>query len=282
MAAGTDESAVPGSVQVTGGDRIVVSAHELGLRFGDRVLWEDLSFTLASGELLAVLGPNGTGKTSLIRILLGLLTPSAGSVLIEGKPPREERRRIGYVPQQRAFDRDLALRGRDLVRLGIDGHRWGAGRLSNDDRARVAQVLADVGATEYADAPIGRLSGGEQQRLRIAQAIVADPALLLVDEPLLSLDLGYQQTITNLLDDRRRTAGTPVVFVTHDINPVLPMVDRVLYLAPGRWAIGTPDEVLTSESLSSLYDTEVDVLRVRDRIVVVGTPDDSHVHHVGH
>ena len=282
MAAGTDESAVPSSLEVTGGDRIVVSAHELGLRFGDRVLWDDLSFTLASGELLAVLGPNGTGKTSLIRILLGLLTPSAGSVLIEGKPPRDQRRRIGYVPQQRAFDRDLPLRGRDLVRLGIDGHRWGAGRLSNHDRARIAQVLADVGSTEYADAPIGRLSGGEQQRLRIAQAVVADPALLLVDEPLLSLDLAYQQTITHLLDDRRRTAGTPVVFVTHDINPVLPMVDRVLYLAPGRWAIGTPDEVLTSESLSSLYDTEVDVLRVRDRIVVVGTPDDSHVHHVGH
>jgi zinc/manganese transport system ATP-binding protein len=263
---------------VTDDDRLVVDAQGLGLRFGERVLWDDLSFTLASGQLLAVLGPNGTGKTSLIRILLGLLTPSAGHVEIEGMPPHEARRRIGYVPQQRVFDRQLALRGRDLVRLGVDGHRWGAGRLSHEDRARVTQVLEDVGAAEYADAPIGRLSGGEQQRLRIAQALVSDPALLLVDEPLLSLDLAYQQTITHLLDERRRSAGTPVVFVTHDINPVLPMVD----LAPGRWAIGTPDEVLTSESLSSLYDTDVDVLRVRGRIVVVGTPDDSHVHHVGH
>lgn len=267
---------------MTEDDRLVVAAQGLGLRFGERVLWEDLSFTLASGQLLAVLGPNGTGKTSLIRILLGLLTPSAGHVAIEGMPPQEARRRIGYVPQQRMFDRQLALRGRDLVRLGVDGHRWGAGRLSHANRARVAQVLEDVGAAEYADAPIGRLSGGEQQRLRIAQALVSDPALLLVDEPLLSLDLAYQQTITHLLDERRRSAGTPIVFVTHDVNPVLPMVDRVLYLAPGRWAIGTPDEVLTSESLSSLYDTNVDVLRVRGRIVVVGTPDDSHVHHVGH
>jgi zinc/manganese transport system ATP-binding protein len=282
MAARADESAVPGSVEVTEDDRLVVSAQGLGLRFGERILWEDLSFTLASGQLLAVLGPNGTGKTSLIRILLGLLTPSAGHVEIEGRPPREERRRIGYVPQQRVFDRQLALRGRDLVRLGVDGHRWGAGRLSHADRARIAQVLDDVGAAEYADAPIGRLSGGEQQRLRIAQALVSDPSLLLVDEPLLSLDLAYQQTITHLLDERRRSAGTPIIFVTHDVNPVLPMVDRVLYLAPGRWAIGTPDEVLTSESLSSLYDTDVDVLRVRGRIVVVGTPDDSHVHHVGH
>jgi zinc/manganese transport system ATP-binding protein len=267
---------------MSGIDRPVVSASGLALRFGERVLWEDLSFTLASGELLAVLGPNGTGKTSLIRILLGLLTPSAGHVEIDGKQPRDARRRIGYVPQQRVFDRDLALRGRDLVRLGIDGHRWGVGRLSSEERARIEAVLDAVGATAYASAPIGRLSGGEQQRLRIAQALVSDPVLLLADEPLLSLDLAYQQTITQLLDERRRSAGTPVVFVTHDINPVLPMVDRVLYLAPGSWAIGTPDEVLTSETLSSLYGTDVDVLRVRGRIVVVGTPDDSHVHHHEH
>jgi len=267
---------------VTRGDRPVVSAEGLGLHFGDRVLWEDLSFTLASGELLAVLGPNGTGKTSLIRIMLGLLSPSAGQIEINGKQPRDARRDIGYVPQQRVFDRDLALCGSDLVRLGVDGHRWGVGRLSSEERARVERALSDVGAADYANAPIGRLSGGEQQRLRIAQALVSDPVLLLADEPLLSLDLGYQQTITHLLDQRRRNAGTPIVFVTHDINPVLPMVDRVLYLAPGRWAIGTPDEVLTSETLSALYDTDVDVLRVRDRIIVVGTPDDSHVHHVEH
>jgi zinc/manganese transport system ATP-binding protein len=260
----------------------VVSVEGLGLRFGERILWSDLTFTLGGGELLAVLGPNGTGKTSLIRILLGLTSPSAGHAEILGRPPREQRAKIGYVPQQRVFDRDLALRGRDLVRLGVDGHRWGFGLLSNTDRERVEQALTAVGAASYADAPIGRLSGGEQQRLRVAQALVSDPALLLVDEPLLSLDLAYQQTITRLLDERRRTAGTPIVFVTHDINPVLPMVDRVLYLAPGRWAMGTPDEVLTSETLSSLYDVEIDVLRVRGRIVVVGTPDDSHVHHVEH
>jgi zinc/manganese transport system ATP-binding protein len=260
----------------------VVSVEALGLRFDQRILWEDLSFELQPGEFLAVLGPNGTGKTSLIRILLGLLEPSAGRVLVNGSPPREGRQHVGYVPQQRAFDRDLALRARDLVRLGLDGHRWGNGRLSSDERARIDRAIASVGATEYADAPIGRLSGGEQQRLRIAQALVADPALLLADEPLLSLDLAYQHTITGLLDERRRTAGTPVLFVTHDINPVLGLVDKVLYLAPGNWAIGAPDEVLTSETLTQLYGTDVDVLRVRGRVVVVGTPDDQHVHHVEH
>jgi zinc/manganese transport system ATP-binding protein len=260
----------------------VVSADALSLRFGDRVLWDDLSFELERGELLAVLGPNGTGKTSLIRILLGLLVPTSGRVEVCGVPPGKGRSRIGYVPQQRIFDRELALRGRDLVRLGLDGHRWGVGRLTTEQRARVDHALEGVGAAAYADAPIGRLSGGEQQRLRVAQALVSAPALLLVDEPLLSLDLAYQGVITGLLDAHRESAGTPVVFVTHDINPVLSSVTRVLYFAPGGWAIGTPDEVITTETLSRLYGTPVDVLRVRGRVVVVGTPDDQHVHHVGH
>jgi zinc/manganese transport system ATP-binding protein len=265
----------------------VVSVEDLALRFGERMLFEGLGFDLAAGELLAVLGPNGTGKTSLIRILLGLLEPSAGRVVVEGCPPRERCQRIGYVPQQHVFDRDLALRGRDLVRLGLDGHRWGFGRLDAGARAKVDGALAEVGATAYADAPVGRLSGGEQQRLRVAQALVADPVVILADEPLLSLDLAHQRGVVDLLDARRRAAGTPVVFVTHDVNPVLHSVDRVLYLAPpatlaaSSWAIGGPDEVLTSETLSRLYGTQVDVLRVRGRVVVVGTPDDQHVHHVG-
>jgi zinc/manganese transport system ATP-binding protein len=258
----------------------VVSVDGLTLRFGGRVLWQDLSFALDRGELLAVLGPNGAGKTSLIRILLGLLEPTAGTVTIDGRLPSEARSRVGYIPQQRIFDRDLALRGRDLVRLGLDGNRFGAGRLSATQRDSLEQTIESVGASGYADAPLGRLSGGEQQRLRVAQALVSNPSLLLADEPLLSLDLAYQQIITGLLDSHRRSAGTPVVFVTHDVNPVLHTVDRVLYLAPGRWAIGTPGEVLTSGTLSRLYGTDVDVLNVRGRVVVVGTPDDQHVHHV--
>jgi zinc/manganese transport system ATP-binding protein len=281
----------------------VATVEDLALRFGDRTLFEGLGFELEPGELLAVLGPNGTGKTSLLRILLGLLEPSAGRVAVEGCPPQERCHRIGYVPQQRVFDRDVVLRGRDLVRLGLDGHRWGFGRFHAEERARVDAALAEVGAAAYADAPIGRLSGGEQQRLRVAQALVANPVLILADEPLLSLDLAHQRGVVDLLDARRQSAGTPVVFVTHDVNPVLHTVDRVLYLAPpapqapgstgrasparpatlpapGRWAIGTRDEVLTSRTLSRLYGTDVDVLDVRGRVVVVGTPDDQHVHHV--
>ena len=257
----------------------VLSAEGLALRFGERELFGGLDFQVGRGEFLAVLGPNGAGKTSLVRLLLGLNRPTAGRVTVEGHEPAANRACIGYVPQQRAFDRDLALRGRDLVRLGLDGHRYGAGRLAAAERARIDEALAAVGAAAYADTPVGLLSGGEQQRLRIAQALVCDPRLLLVDEPLLSLDLAYQRVVVGLIDKRRREAGTPVVFVTHDVNPILPVVDRVLYLAGGTWAIGAVDEVMTTETLSRLYGTEVDVLRVRGRIVVVGVPDEHHHEH---
>jgi len=259
-------------------DEPVVSARGLALRFGARELFAGLDLELRRGELVAVLGPNGAGKTSLVRILLGLVAPSAGHVTIGGHDPSRNRARVGYVPQQRAFDRDLPLRGRDLVRLGLDGHRWGLGRLSSGPAAQVDAALASVGASAYADTPVGVLSGGEQQRLRVAQALVCNPRLLLVDEPLLSLDLAHQRIVVGLLDAHRRATGTPVLFVTHDVNPVLPFVDRVLYLAGGTWAIGTVDEVMTSETLSRLYGTDVDVLRVRGRIVVVGVPDDEHHH----
>lgn len=259
--------------------RPAVRVDRVGLRFGARALWEGLSFELGAGEFLAVLGPNGTGKTSLVRMIMGLLRPSAGVVEVNGQAPARARPGIGYIPQHRAFDPGLPLRGRDLVRLGLDGQRWGIGRGRRQADERVGRALAEVGASAYAEQPVGRLSGGEQQRLRIAQALVSDPGLLLADEPLLSLDLASQRMVTSLLDARRRSSGTPVVFVTHDINPVLAMVDRVLYLAPGDWAIGPPREVLTSETLSSLYRTPVDVLELRGRIVVVGTPDDHGAHH---
>jgi zinc/manganese transport system ATP-binding protein len=257
---------------------VAVSLREATLRFGDRVLWESLDLDVYRGELLAVLGPNGAGKTSLIRVLLGLQPLTSGEVLINGLPPRRGDHSIGYVPQQKGFDRDLPLRGTDLVRLGLDGHRWGVARPSREARERVAAAIAAVGATHYADAPLGSLSGGEQQRLRIAQALLADPSVLLCDEPLLSLDLGHQQAVMALIDRQRRDHGAAVLLVTHEINPILPLVDRVLYLVGGRWAVGTPEEVMTSEQLTDLYDAPVDVLRVRDRIVVVGAADLEHDH----
>ena len=174
-----------------------------------------------------------------------------------------------------AFDRDLPLRGRDLVALGLDGHRWGVGRPSAVARRRVGDAIESAGATAYADKPIGRLSGGEQQRLRIAQALVGEPELLLCDEPLAHLDLRYQQEIAELVAGWQRRSGRSVLFVTHDVNPILHVVDRVLFVVNGRWAAGTPAEVLTSESLTALYGSHVDVLRVHGRVLVVGESLDA-------
>ena len=244
------------------------------LAYGDRTLWSDLNLDVAPGEFLAVLGPNGSGKTSLLKMLLGQVPLTSGTARIAGSPIRLGNPHVGYIPQQNTMDDGVPLRGRDLVGLGVDGHRWGLGlRGRHSRKAIVDAAIAEVGAQSYANAPVGSLSGGEQQRLRVAQALVGDPRVLLCDEPLLSLDLANQHRVSDLIDRRRRRHDTAVLFVTHEINPILPLVDRVLYLVDGRFRIGTAAEVMTSEVLSELYRTEVEVLHVRGRLVVVGTGD---------
>ncbi|MEU7657832.1 metal ABC transporter ATP-binding protein [Streptomyces lincolnensis] len=253
----------------------VISLRGAALSYGAREVWRDLELDVRPGEFLAVLGPNGAGKTSFVRALLGRQPLSAGSLTVLGRPPREAARHLGYVPQQAELSAQAMLRARDLVRFGIDGHRFGPRPGGRAVRRRVDEILASVGASAYADVPLGMLSGGERQRVRIGQALATDPRILLCDEPLLSLDLNHQRAVTELVDARRRSHATAVVFVTHEINPVLGLVDRVLYLAPGGHRVGPPQEVLTSESLSELYGTQVDVIHVRNRIVVVGANDDS-------
>lgn len=250
----------------------VVALRDAALSYGPRTLWSGLNLDVEPGEFLAVLGGNGSGKTSLLQVLLGLQPLSAGTLTVAGRPARRGNAGIGYVQQQRRIDPLLPLRGRDLVNQGLDGHRWGIGR-PGAGRDQVAVALESVGATQYADMPVGLLSGGEQQRLRMAQALVADPALLLCDEPLLSLDPASQRAVTALVDRRRREHDTAVVFVTHEINPVLPYVDRVLYLANGTFRIGTVDDVLSSDTLSELYGTRVEVVRTSGQIFVAGLPD---------
>lgn len=256
--------------------------HDAALRRGDRELWSGLDLDVAPGEFLAVLGPSGSGKTTLLRAILGLESVSSGSIRALGEPVRRRgNRRIGYVPQQRPLGSETTLRGRDLVGLGIDGHRFGFPVPRRGDRKRVDALVHAVGADAYADRPVGELSGGEQQRLRVGQALADDPRLLLCDEPLTSLDLANQRAIVRLIDQHRRKADAAVVFVTHDINPVLEHVDRILYIAHGRFTLGTPEEVLDSAVLSDLYGAPVYVLRAGDRLVVVGAPDadDAHHHH---
>ncbi|TDE35756.1 ATP-binding cassette domain-containing protein [Actinomadura sp. 6K520] len=213
----------------------MIRLRDATLALGDRTLWRGLDLDVAAGEFVVVLGPNGSGKTSLMKVLLGLLRLTAGKVTVDGRPPRRGSDLIGYVPQHRAVLPHTPLRARDLVRLGIDGHRWGPRRPRPEARRRVAAVLRDVGAAEFADVPLELLSGGELQRVRVAQALATDPRILLCDEPLLSLDTEHQRIVAQLADRRRREHGTAVVFVTHvtgarDADPVLPLADRVLDL----------------------------------------------------
>ncbi|MEU8176473.1 ATP-binding cassette domain-containing protein [Microbispora hainanensis] len=259
-----------------GGPPVVLSLTGAELRRGERVLWSGLDLELRGGEFIAVLGPNGAGKTSLLHAVLGQVPLSAGTLLIGGRPPRRGGDLIGYIPQQRAVAPHTPLRARDLVRLGLDGHRWGLPLGGRGLRRRIDELLTEVGAHAYADMPLGLLSGGEQQRVRIAQALATDPALLLCDEPLLSLDPHHQHAIVDLLDRRRRARGTAVLFVTHELNPVLPLVDRVLYLAGGRFRVGTPDEVMTSSVLSDLYGGRVEVVRARGRYLIAGASVPHH------
>lgn len=256
-----------------------MSLRGASLQFGRRALWEGLDLDIRPGEFFAVLGPNGSGKTSFLKVLLGLQQLHSGTASLGAHPVERGSRMIGYIPQQKSFAVDTPMRARDLVGLGVDGHRWGLRLGAAKANRRIDELLELVGATDYAKVPVGQLSGGEQQRLRVAQALATDPKVLLCDEPLLSLDLHHQQAVSALINKQCREQNSAVVFVTHEINPIIDYVDRVLYLAGGRFRVGTPQEVMTTEVLSDLYGSHVEVIHANGRIVVVGLPDATTHHH---
>ena len=252
------------------------------VELGGHVVWQDVTLSVERGEFVAVLGSNGAGKSTLLKVALGLLPLRAGTVAVLGRPPGEANAEIGYLPQRRHFDASSRIRGVDLVRLGLDGARWGLPlpRLGHDaQRERVHRVIELVGAEEYAGRAIGSLSGGEQQRLLIAQALVRRPSLLMLDEPLDSLDLTNQAAVAALVQRICREEKVAVLLVAHDVNPILGYLDRVIYLAGDTAVAGTPAEVITTETLSRLYAVPVEVLRASDgRLVVVGQPEAPFVH----
>jgi len=268
-------TAIPGPVRACAD---VIALTGTAVQSGKRTIWRGATLRIAAGEFVAVLGPNGAGKTTLLRLLLGLLRPSEGYVRVLGSVPRRGNPAIGYVPQRRTLDPEIAVRGRDLVALGLDGHRWGfalPGVRRRQQRVLVEEALAAVEATAYADRPVGRLSGGEQQRLLLAQALIGQPRLLLLDEPLASLDLRNQYAMAALIGRVARERGITVLLVAHDINPLLAVADQVLYMARGHVAIGPPDEVITTDSLTRLYDAPVEVVRdSQGRTFVVGLEDE--------
>jgi zinc/manganese transport system ATP-binding protein len=251
----------------------------VSVELGGRTILDEVSFEVGAGELSGLIGSNGAGKTTLLRVILGLQEPTAGSVTV---PTVGRRRSIGYVPQKFQLDPDMPLRGRDLVALGIDGHRLGVARPSQARRLLVQQMLEAVDAQDFADARVGRLSGGEQQRILIAHALISNPRLLLLDEPLANLDLRSAREVVTLLARIAHEQQIAVLISAHEMNALLPVMDRVVYLADGRAASGTADEVVRSEVLSRLYRHHVDVLHVHGRVVVVAGDSEIDATLAGH
>ncbi len=254
----------------------LLQVQNASLSFDQRVIWHDLNLEIQPGEFVAVIGANGSGKSMLLKSILGQQALSSGSIEFLGKPSRHGNTQIGYVPQHRAIDSGLPLKVVDAVRFGLDGHSFGLPVPSAKKKALALEALAQVDAAHLAQTPIGELSGGEMQRVRVAQAVISHPKLILADEPLSALDLHHQQVVSELVHQQSERFGAAVLFVTHDVNPIIDYVDRVLYLAQGRYSIGTADEVLQSDVLSALYGTEIDVVRNQGRVVVLGAHDHDH------
>ena len=264
-----------------GGGEKVLELAGVTVELGGRRILDDVAFSLRAGELTGLIGSNGAGKTTLLRVILGLLAPTAGSVTVSGPDARHS---VGYVPQKFMLDPDLPVRARDLVALGIDGHRLGVPRPSRERRERVNRMLDAVGAGKFADARIGRLSGGEQQRVLIAHALINQPRLLLLDEPLANLDLRSAREVVDLLARIAREQRIAVMISAHEMNALLPVMDRVVYLADGHAACGRAEDVVRADVLSRLYGHRVEVIHAAGRVLVVAGEDDdaepSHPHHL--
>jgi zinc/manganese transport system ATP-binding protein len=252
----------------------VVQAEHLEVAYRDRVVWHDATFEVRRGEFVALIGPNGAGKTTLFRLLLGLRRPTRGTLSVFGTSPRRGNRRIGYVPQRHTVDNDTHVAAEALVRLGASGYRWGPQFSFRRDKLAAHAALAAVNASELGGTSLGSLSGGELQRIFLAEALVGDPEMLLLDEPLSNLDIRRARELVEVVHSLVRSRGVTTLLVAHDINPLIECLDKVIYIANGNVATGTPEEVLTSSSLTELYGVPVEVLHdSRGNIVIVGGED---------
>jgi len=234
-----------------------------------RIILKDVTAAIRPGEFIGIFGPNGAGKTTLLHAILGLLPLASGTLRVFGAAPTRGNRAAGYLPQRRSANADHRLRGWDFVASAFQGERWGLPLLTRAGKDEVAWAIETVEASALAQRPLAELSGGEMQRLLLAQALLGKPKLLLLDEPLISLDPHFQHAVVALVKRIQRDQAITVLFTAHELNALLPAMDRVLYLGQGQAALGRVDEVITSAVLSRLYGTAIEVVRVRDRVLVV-------------
>jgi zinc/manganese transport system ATP-binding protein len=264
----------------------VIALDRVTLKVGGRTVLRDVSCAIAAGEFIGVLGPNGAGKTTLFRAILGLIRPDAGSIRVFGRAPRRGDPTIGYLPQVRTLAPDLRVRGVDFIASSLRGERWGLPVRWHPERKAVAETLAAIGAAELAERPLAAMSGGERQRLLLAQALLGKPKLLLLDEPLISLDQRHQESVVELVRGFARERGITVLFSAHELNQLIGALDRVLYLGNSQAALGTVAEVMTGPVLSRLYDARIEVVRADDHIFVLSrgrnVERSDHQHDHGH
>ena len=251
----------------------VLRVDGVSVSFGGRRVLDEVSFEVRPGEFTGLIGSNGVGKTTLLRVILGTQRPDAGTVRFGASPGGKRSRSLGYVPQKVVLDPDVPMRAWDLVALGLDGNRFGFGRRTKVQRLAVDQALHDLDADDFADSRVGTLSGGEQQRVLIAHALISRPNLLLLDEPLANLDPRSAQEVVGLLHRVSEEQQVAMLLSAHEMNALLPVMDRIVYLTAGHAASGSTDEVVRSDVLSRLYGHHVDVLKLHGRVLVVAEPD---------
>jgi len=255
----------------------IITAENVVAGYGDHIVWRDASFAVDRGEFVAIIGPNGAGKTTLFRLLLGLQQPISGAIRIFNVRPRRGNQQIGYVPQRHMIDSETNIECLELVRLAISGKRWGLDLFSKNDIEMALDTLRAVGAAELAHRSLNELSGGELQRIFLAEALVSNPDILLLDEPLSNLDIRRGRELVQLVNSVVRSRNVTAFLVAHDINPLLPFLDNVIYIANGKVATGRPQDVLTSECLTALYGVQVEVMRdSKGNVAIIGTGTEDH------
>jgi zinc/manganese transport system ATP-binding protein len=258
---------------------ILIQATNLSAGYSGKTLWSNANFEIKTGEFVGLLGPNGAGKTTLFKLLLGLQKPMHGQIHIFGQSPSRGSSRVGYVPQRRPIDREMQIEALEFVRLGYSGTKWGIGspKTMREEKQLALDSLANVDSIDLAHRPLGQLSGGEMQRVFIAQALVGKPSLLLLDEPLANLDIRRENDIVKLVSEIAKNENIAVVLIAHDINPLLQVVKRLIYIVNGQVATGKVSEIVTTEGLSKLYGASVEVLHdSKGRVAVLGTEEAAH------